>query len=400
IKPTTSGGMTTVSGAGLASAGALAAVAAAVSASVADRPAVSGVSEEPLDEAAKPARQGSSDAAPALPVPDDVLPVLNDPSSITEHAETALEKATDTGNSPVSESIAQVETEAPAAPAKPFDLEREFDLMLQDVAGAPSAAVAKQDNELSRDIAAMWEVPAVAGDVGVSSASDLSEEDRTELAVLIESAVEESEPIKDGSADADIAHVEEITRDIAAIPPVPSLDAMRETIVQDMSLDRAPSDVGGEISPEAPSVEEETALSMHNHPDRPSDATQTLTESAIKEPPPASAPEPESVESLKPVSSSFQWRRSTSSVWQKNIEEVPEPVPEAPVASEKVISSEETPVAPEQRQLEKTVTRTFSSGPNQYTMFSDGSIAADTPSGRFEFASFNELRDFIDNYKS
>ena len=48
---------------------------------------------------------------------------------------------------------------------------------------------------------------------------------------------------------------------------------------------------------------------------------------------------------------------------------------------------------------ERSIIRTFSSGPNQYTMYSDGSISADTPSGRFEFTSFNELREFIDTYK-
>lgn len=38
---------------------------------------------------------------------------------------------------------------------------------------------------------------------------------------------------------------------------------------------------------------------------------------------------------------------------------------------------------------------TYSSGGNTYTMYSDGSIEAETPGGRFHFASLEELKEFI-----
>lgn len=54
-------------------------------------------------------------------------------------------------------------------------------------------------------------------------------------------------------------------------------------------------------------------------------------------------------------------------------------------------SSEETPSAPQRK-----LVRSFSSGPNRYTMYDDGSIEAETPTGRLTFASFDELRRYID----
>lgn len=57
-------------------------------------------------------------------------------------------------------------------------------------------------------------------------------------------------------------------------------------------------------------------------------------------------------------------------------------------------------ISPPAAAIEKAIVRTFSSGPNQYTMYSDGSISADTPTGRFEFSSFNDLREFIDSHKA
>lgn len=44
----------------------------------------------------------------------------------------------------------------------------------------------------------------------------------------------------------------------------------------------------------------------------------------------------------------------------------------------------------------RKMVRSFSSGPNRYTMFDDGSIEAETPTGRLTFASFDDLRRYID----
>jgi hypothetical protein len=42
-----------------------------------------------------------------------------------------------------------------------------------------------------------------------------------------------------------------------------------------------------------------------------------------------------------------------------------------------------------------TVVGTYSSGGNTYVMYSDGSIQAETPTGRFRFVSLDELKAFI-----
>jgi hypothetical protein len=42
-----------------------------------------------------------------------------------------------------------------------------------------------------------------------------------------------------------------------------------------------------------------------------------------------------------------------------------------------------------------TVVGTYNSGGNFYIMYSDGSIEAETPAGKFRFTSLDELKDFI-----
>ncbi len=44
---------------------------------------------------------------------------------------------------------------------------------------------------------------------------------------------------------------------------------------------------------------------------------------------------------------------------------------------------------------EPSVVGTYSSGGNFYIMYSDGSIEAETPAGKFRFNSLDELKDFI-----
>jgi hypothetical protein len=65
----------------------------------------------------------------------------------------------------------------------------------------------------------------------------------------------------------------------------------------------------------------------------------------------------------------------------KAADAIPEPAPAA------------APPRPADRA--RTVIGTYNSGGNGYVMYSDGSIEADTPSGRYTFQSLDELKDFI-----
>ncbi len=65
--------------------------------------------------------------------------------------------------------------------------------------------------------------------------------------------------------------------------------------------------------------------------------------------------------------------------------EPPAPEPAAPAAE----------VTPEADAEERHAVGSYSSGANTYVMFSDGSIEADTPRGRFTFASLDELKSFV-----
>ncbi|MFN3688839.1 hypothetical protein, partial [Salinarimonas sp.] len=76
-----------------------------------------------------------------------------------------------------------------------------------------------------------------------------------------------------------------------------------------------------------------------------------------------------------------------------------EPPPEEPLLA----SAEAAPEAPspeepppeEPLSEEPVIVGTYSSGANTYTMYSDGSIEADTPDGKLWFASLDELKGYI-----
>ncbi|SFL38091.1 hypothetical protein [Methylobacterium pseudosasicola] len=76
----------------------------------------------------------------------------------------------------------------------------------------------------------------------------------------------------------------------------------------------------------------------------------------------------------------------------------PEPTPEPPQAPPALRPSLDA--APEPESETKPDTRTvvgrYASGGNTYVMFEDGSIEAETPQGRFTFASLDELKAFVD----
>jgi hypothetical protein len=73
----------------------------------------------------------------------------------------------------------------------------------------------------------------------------------------------------------------------------------------------------------------------------------------------------------------------------------PEALPDDAASAATEGSEQATPEAPEPEPPAPAVIGTYNSGGNSYVMFSDGSIEADTPSGRFRFASLDELKDFI-----
>jgi hypothetical protein len=78
-------------------------------------------------------------------------------------------------------------------------------------------------------------------------------------------------------------------------------------------------------------------------------------------------------------------RRRPEPKFETEAEREPEPEEVGPDATEEP-PAEDSPA---------TVIGTYTSGPNRYVMFSDGSIEADTPQGVFRFGSLDELKQFI-----
>lgn len=60
-----------------------------------------------------------------------------------------------------------------------------------------------------------------------------------------------------------------------------------------------------------------------------------------------------------------------------------------------VARTTEPPSVQEAERLEPTVVGSYSAGDNAYLMYSDGSIQADTPEGRFRFGSLDELKAYV-----
>ncbi|MCJ2011333.1 hypothetical protein [Methylobacterium sp. J-076] len=77
----------------------------------------------------------------------------------------------------------------------------------------------------------------------------------------------------------------------------------------------------------------------------------------------------------------------------------PEPTPGADAVTGETALRSSLDTAPEAAaapKSERTVVGRYSSGGNTYMMFDDGAIEADTPNGRFTFASLDELKAFVD----
>ncbi|MBN9060885.1 MAG: hypothetical protein J0H41_00435 [Rhizobiales bacterium] len=108
---------------------------------------------------------------------------------------------------------------------------------------------------------------------------------------------------------------------------------------------------------------------------------------------PAESPEAESVEAeTGQESSAIAAPSAGASVEPPAADESlrEEPQPESPAADEVPVDAEASEA------VTRKMVRSFSSGPNRYTMYEDGSIEAETPTGRLSFASFDDLRRYID----
>ena len=79
-------------------------------------------------------------------------------------------------------------------------------------------------------------------------------------------------------------------------------------------------------------------------------------------------------------------------------ESAPEPAREARPGTTPVAANDGAPSqSPRPAGADPNVVGTYNSGGNAYVMFSDGSIEADTPTGRYRFKSLEELKEFIAN---
>jgi hypothetical protein len=68
----------------------------------------------------------------------------------------------------------------------------------------------------------------------------------------------------------------------------------------------------------------------------------------------------------------------------------------SPAAERLPVFGQPTAQEPELRAAHSTtIVGTYNSGDNHYVMFSDGSIEAETPQGKFSFSSLDELKEFI-----
>ncbi|MCJ2124510.1 hypothetical protein [Methylobacterium sp. J-077] len=72
----------------------------------------------------------------------------------------------------------------------------------------------------------------------------------------------------------------------------------------------------------------------------------------------------------------------------------PEAAPEPPALRPSLDAAPDP--EPEAKPETRTVVGRYASGGNTYVMFEDGSIEAETPQGRFTFASLDELKAFVD----
>lgn len=107
--------------------------------------------------------------------------------------------------------------------------------------------------------------------------------------------------------------------------------------------------------------------------------------------------DPERVEVLPPSVEPIGLRSFLDEPASARVPAAPtEPSPEPEAAAPEL--QEPAPQAPEPEKTaseERHAVGSYASGANTYVMFSDGSIEADTPRGRFTFGSLDELKSFV-----
>ncbi|MGL4323282.1 MAG: hypothetical protein ACRCTD_04510 [Beijerinckiaceae bacterium] len=286
------------------------------------------------------------------------LPKITDPLDMTANGKGVLTSAPDQMPEPApygddKASVVDMAAQPPAAvknldmplPAQdPFDLQSEIDRMFDESSTAKPAVETPQSDEQGSVL-------------GSEDQSQITADDKRELESLLRSAIAD-----DDERETLIEAGEEDEEDADRLPPIlPTLEDMRASI--------APANV-------MLSQDSEPAIDASADGDR----DKAWQGEAIDSPAIADMPAMETSD--------------------ENNEHLPEQVIETAkdALADQHASVTESPQISE-LPPERSIIRTFSSGPNQYTMYSDGSISADTPSGRFEFSSFNELREFIDTYK-
>jgi len=170
-----------------------------------------------------------------------------------------------------------------------------------------------------------------------------------------------------------------------------------------------PSIVEPPFDPERPRIEPDLRL-LEDVPPAPAEASKVIephrppaieadfplrsVPSAVPPAPPAEplhrpepAPEPVSERSAEddlfaaPEASAKLEAASEPPALRPSLDAAPEPEPEP---------------EPETKPETRTVVGRYASGGNTYVMYEDGSIEAETPQGRFTFASLDELKAFVD----
>lgn len=174
--------------------------------------------------------------------------------------------------------------------------------------------------------------------------------------------------LRDGAVHAEAAPVEvpdllaqEVGHDLLTAVPVPP--------VVGMGSDRARIEPSLVLPPRPLAAEPELPL--------PGLATPATPPADVKPPEAPAKPEPVVAE---PADDLFVPGRPEAVA--------PEPAPEPALRSSLDAAPEAKP--------ERAVVGRYSSGGNTYMMFDDGAIEADTPNGRFTFASLDELKAFVD----
>ena len=353
---------------GMAGAGALAAVAAAVGATTV---LSSNRDEEP---AVAPGRPPSPDLAARTvadaPMAETTAPLVASPAvgEDASHKESAKPLPAPADAAPAIDTPVPPQPEIEAELAResdPFNLQAEFDRLLdQAVSGAgPVEPITAQPddnvNALEAEVAAVAEEDAAPL---IKPAEPMSAEDKSQLEDLVRAAIEDAP--QDNQAD-------QLPEE--PVPVVPPVATLRERIASAL---------------EPPDQMEPAPVEQDQVPE---------TDVAM----PAAAPAPQADSPASPDVAAPAATVTEPLETAQKPDNVSVPHDEADEPASPVEHVAEAAPAPEQASIEpsRSIVRTFSSGANHYTMYTDGSISADTPSGRYEFASFNELRAFIDTYK-